>query len=76
MRGFQPRRPVSGLGGTDSTLKVCALEPEPADGAGPTIRTCYGHTSWVRAVAFSPDGRHIATGSRDGSLKIWAVPFD
>jgi WD40 repeat protein/DNA-binding XRE family transcriptional regulator len=29
------------------------------------------HTDTVRALAFSPDGRALATGSWDGSLKLW-----
>jgi WD40 repeat protein len=30
-----------------------------------------GHTAEVRAVGFAPDGETIATGSFDGSLKLW-----
>ena len=30
-----------------------------------------GHRDAVRSVAFSPDSRFIATGSRDGSVKLW-----
>ena len=29
------------------------------------------HTNTVMALAFSPDGRTLATGSWDGSLKLW-----
>ena len=28
----------------------------------------------VTVVAFSPDGNSLAAGSRDGSVRIWAVP--
>ena len=73
---FSPGGRYLAWGGTDSTLKVCALEPEPADGAGPTIRTCYGHTSWVRCVAFEPRRPPHRYREPDGSLKVWAVPFD
>lgn len=31
------------------------------------------HTHVVSAVAFSPDGRAIATGSKDGRVKLWAL---
>ena len=30
-----------------------------------------GHTGSVEAVAFSPDGRFIVSGSRDETLKVW-----
>lgn len=33
-----------------------------------------GHQADVQFVRFSPDGRLLATGSRDGVVKIWAAP--
>lgn len=33
--------------------------------------TCYGHSMQVRCVAFSPDGTRVATGSDDGTIKLW-----
>ena len=29
------------------------------------------HSSWVRSVAFSPDGKSIVSGSDDGTIKVW-----
>jgi CHAT domain-containing protein/tetratricopeptide (TPR) repeat protein len=30
-----------------------------------------GHVNWVNSVAFSPDGKRIASGSNDQTIKLW-----
>src|SRR5262249_47299330 len=35
------------------------------------IRTLKGHRGYVWRVAFSPDGRYLATGSWDSTVKVW-----
>ena len=35
--------------------------------------TLKGHSSWVTAVAFSADGRRLASGSWDQTVKFWDV---
>jgi WD40 repeat protein len=37
------------------------------------IRTLEGHTSGVNSVAFSPDGKLLASGSTDWTIKLWEV---
>jgi len=33
--------------------------------------TLRGHSNWVLSVAYSPDGKHIVSASRDKTVKIW-----
>ena len=40
-------------------------------GSGATVATFDGHNERVVAVAFGPDGKQLATGSSDGTAKIW-----
>jgi len=42
------------------------------DGAtGHEVLTWKGHTNWVTSIAFSPDGKRLASASGDQTLKVW-----
>ena len=38
---------------------------------GDLVAVLSGHENWVEDVAFSPDGKFIATGSEDGNAHIY-----
>ncbi|KAL7919384.1 WD40-repeat-containing domain protein [Trichoderma austrokoningii] len=38
---------------------------------GTCVQTLTGHGDWVMAVAFSADGKQLASGSADAIVKIW-----
>ncbi|KAF5828571.1 WD40-repeat-containing domain protein [Dunaliella salina] len=38
-----------------------------------SCRTCTGHSSDVRSVAFTPDGTTLVSGSNDKTIKLWDV---
>ncbi|MDE5097706.1 MAG: hypothetical protein O4861_04905, partial [Trichodesmium sp. St16_bin4-tuft] len=41
---------------------------------GELLETLNGHSSDVFSVVFSQDGRSLASGSNDKTIKIWQVP--
>lgn len=45
---------------------------DPSDGERALTFLNEGAVTWT--VAFSPDGRHLASGSADGALRVWEIP--
>jgi WD40 repeat protein len=42
---------------------------------GMEVAAFKGHTHLLTSVAFSPDGKTILTGSRDGTARLWDAPM-
>jgi WD40 repeat protein len=54
-------------GSADRTIKLWNSH------TGQCLHTLQGHTSWVWAIAFHPNGKQIASASYDHTIKLWDV---
>jgi TRAP-type C4-dicarboxylate transport system substrate-binding protein len=67
----QPTSPLTATEVIPADPTTPALEPSPAGDASP--QEFKGHTRDVWGLAFSPDGKYLATGSSDRTARLWDV---
>ena len=52
-------------GGVDRYVRIWDIE------TGRLLRSLRGHTADIRALVFTPDGRTLASGSEDRTIRLW-----
>jgi WD40 repeat protein len=71
---FSPDERWLATGGGDPVLRNWNLEqmdPEQRFGQAQQPQELSGHTAFIGALAYSPDGRWLASGSGDGTVRVW-----
>lgn len=74
---FSPNSKLMATGSYNSNVRVWDTG-DVANGIGLRLRYneasfLFGHKAAINCIAFSPDGKHLASGSMDKTIRIWDV---
>jgi WD40 repeat protein len=53
------------IAGADTVVSL--INPE----TGELLRKLTGHSTWIRSLAFSPDGKYLASAADNGKVLVW-----
>jgi WD40 repeat protein len=76
-RAQQPGRAAIIVSSPDGKLSISGLDKDITISDAQTqkeIARLRGHTDAITALAVSPDGRFLASGSQDKSVAVWHIP--
>lgn len=76
-RAQQPGQAAIVVASPDGKLSISALDKVITISDAQTqkdIARLQGHTARITALAVSPDGRFLASGSQDKSVALWEIP--
>lgn len=74
---FSPRGDTLAVGGSEGLVRLWSLHQVLRDGSGRGIAAMAtllrGHEDEINTLAFSPNGRMLASGSADNTVRLWEV---